>query len=129
MPKKYSISISREQLMREDHDDAGYDVSAGRLVFAKILTDAHKHSRNNREEIKQSDQCGCFYCGRTFSPSVIVRWVTKNEQTALCPFCDIDSVIGSAAGFQLTPEFLQAMHQRWFSPQHAKSAKDLREPK
>jgi acetone carboxylase gamma subunit len=35
-------------------------------------------------------------------------------RTAVCPRCGIDSVIGSAAGYPLTREFLSAMEQYWF---------------
>jgi hypothetical protein len=28
--------------------------------------------------------------------------------------CGVDSVIGSAAGFPITREFLEAMNRRWF---------------
>lgn len=34
--------------------------------------------------------------------------------TAFCPYCSIDSVIGESAGFPLTKEFLDAMHDYWF---------------
>jgi hypothetical protein len=36
------------------------------------------------------------------------------EQTALCPRCGIDSVIGDKAGFPITPEFLDEMNRTWF---------------
>jgi hypothetical protein len=36
------------------------------------------------------------------------------EDTAMCPRCGIDSVIGSASGIDLTPEFLRKMHDFWF---------------
>lgn len=36
-------------------------------------------------------------------------------QTAMCPYCGIDSVIGSASGFPITPEFLMRMRAYWFN--------------
>ncbi|MFL0243297.1 hypothetical protein [Mycobacterium sp. SMC-17] len=36
-------------------------------------------------------------------------------QTALCPGCGIDSVIGDQSGYPITSEFLNAMRLRWFS--------------
>ena len=33
---------------------------------------------------------------------------------ALCPACGIDSVLGSASGFPVTPEFLGRMNACWF---------------
>ena len=38
---------------------------------------------------------------------------TDEGETALCPYCGVDSVIGDASGFQLSEGFLQSMHKRW----------------
>ena len=76
---------------------------------------AHKHSFQNRDELMVSAQCGCFYCGAIFAPSAVVEWVNdKGGQTALCPKCGIDSVLGDACGYPLTEDLLSRMHQYWF---------------
>ncbi|HMF43502.1 MAG TPA: hypothetical protein VKQ32_22670 [Polyangia bacterium] len=79
---------------------------------------AHKHSINHRPEIIASTLCGCFHCRDTFAPARITEWVDEADdgqgQTALCPMCGIDSVIGDQAGFDLSPEFLGRMHHHWF---------------
>jgi hypothetical protein len=74
---------------------------------------AHKHCSIHRGELNRSSLCGCFYCGAIFPPSDIVEWI-DDEQTAICPQCPVDSVIGSASGYPITPEFLQRMHDHWF---------------
>lgn len=74
---------------------------------------AHAHCARHVPEIMASALCGCFYCLRTFPPGEIEHWLAT-EHTALCPFCHIDSVLGSASGFPITAEFLQLMHARWF---------------
>jgi len=74
---------------------------------------AHKHCIRHRAEIEKSSICGCFYCLRMFKPEEISIWI-DDDQTALCPFCPVDSVIGSASGFPITREFLQRMHDHWF---------------
>jgi len=83
------------------------------------LEEAHRACSRHRRAVLASDQCGCFSCLRTYSPTEIVDWVDDDEaglgQTALCPHCGIDAVVGSAFRFPLTAQFLQAMHQRWFS--------------
>nr|QGW61148.1 hypothetical protein ICEMyc226_00116 [Mycolicibacterium sp.] len=38
----------------------------------------------------------------------------RRGQTALCPYCGIDAVIGDAAGYPITREFLEAMRAQWF---------------
>ena len=77
---------------------------------------AHDASFRNREQILRSDRCGCFYCLAVFPPSAIRSWVSEYEpkgQTARCPQCDIDSVIGSASEFPVTEGFLRRMQEYW----------------
>ena len=82
------------------------------------LVAAHKHSFQNRDEVLASDTCGCFYCLSIFPTSEIHEWhqerAAEHGVTAFCPKCEIDAIIGSKAGYALTPDFLQAMHRRWF---------------
>jgi uncharacterized paraquat-inducible protein A len=79
-----------------------------------LLLRAHKASINHRSQIEASHLCGCFHCRKTFEPSKIDEWV-DDEETAMCPRCGIDSVIGDASGFPaVEPEFLSAMHRLWF---------------
>lgn len=75
---------------------------------------AHKHCVLNRAELERSELCGCFYCMAMFPPTEIRNWIDE-EKTALCPHCEIDSVIGSASGYPITKEFLERMHAHWFS--------------
>jgi len=81
--------------------------------------DAHKHSASHRSEILASSTCGCFYCLETFPPAAIVEWVDELEpgdegQTAICPKCGIDSVLGDKSGYPLNLDFLKQMHSVWF---------------
>ncbi|HEV2555454.1 MAG TPA: cytoplasmic protein [Bosea sp. (in: a-proteobacteria)] len=80
---------------------------------------AHRHSSQHREEILASEACGCFYYLTTFPPAAITEWTDAHElcpegNTALCPKCGIDSVIGSESGYPVTEEFLRSMEQHWF---------------
>ena len=74
---------------------------------------AHDHSSNHRTELERSETCGCFYCMAIFPPVLITEWI-EDGQTALCPKCEIDSVIGSASGYRITKDFLDRMHAYWF---------------
>jgi hypothetical protein len=49
-----------------------------------------------------------------FRDNVLVRLDAKREQSAMCPKCGIDSVIGSNSGYPITTEFLTRMKERWF---------------
>jgi hypothetical protein len=79
---------------------------------------AHKHSSAHREELKNSDVCGCFYCLEIYDPIEITEWVDEDEsgvgQCAICAKCGIDSVIGSASGYPITKEFMLRMNNHWF---------------
>lgn len=80
---------------------------------------AHQHSSNHRNEIEESEKCGCFHCFSIFSPKFIDEWVDEDENgvgtTAMCPDCGIDSVIGSKSGFPIEREFLKRMRKLWFN--------------
>lgn len=78
---------------------------------------AHKYSSNHRKQIVTSELCGCFYCIKVYPPSEVMEWVDEDKvgQTALCPYCGIDSVIGSASGVSLDKQFLTEMYKVWFS--------------
>lgn len=82
------------------------------------LNDAHKHSIRNESELSHSPVCGCFYCGKIFGFKDIKDFITEENhsiRTAICPYCGIDSVIGSASGYDITPEFLNELYKYWFN--------------
>jgi len=82
-------------------------------IFEPDHIAAHKHSSLHRAVLERSELCGCFYCFATFPPSEIVEWI-DDAQTAICPYCPVDSVIGSAPGYPITRELLERMHEHWF---------------
>ena len=75
---------------------------------------AHKHSHLHRAEIEKSEKCGCFFCLSIFPPSEIEDWTDVGD-TAICPHCYVDSVIGESAGFPITEDFLKEMKDYWFT--------------
>jgi hypothetical protein len=82
------------------------------------LRDAHKHSSIHRSELEAGSSCGCFYCCSIFHPSEVIEWCDANElnigQTAICPKCGVDSVLGSSSNYPINTEFLQLMKSYWF---------------
>lgn len=53
----------------------------------------------------------------TFPPNAIAEWVDEIKgvgQTALCPWCSIDSVMGDRSGYPITAAFLKSMNAFWF---------------
>ncbi len=83
-----------------------------------VLIDAHAHSSYHRDELEKSTIVGCFDCLGTFSPGEITEWADGGD-TAICPRCSVDAIIGDASGYPVTDsEFLSAMHNQWFSSCH-----------
>ena len=78
------------------------------------LTEARQHASRHRVELEASARCGCFFCFRTFPPASIKAWIDAS-QTALCPGCGVDSVIGSASSHRIDDAFLRRMHGQFFS--------------
>lgn len=77
------------------------------------IKEAHKKSSRHRDELRNSQICGCFYCLDIFDYKNIKYWC-DDEDTALCPGCDIDSFIGSASGYPISKQFLSEMKAYWF---------------
>ena len=75
---------------------------------------AHEFSSDHKEQILKDEKCGCFFCLRIFNPNEIVDWIEDEKGTAICPYCDIDSVIGESSGYPITKEFLKKMKEYYF---------------
>jgi len=82
------------------------------------LKGAHAHSRNNRDEVSQSEWVGCFFCLRIFSPRHIQKWLyyplQGEAQDCVCPYCEVDSLIGDKSGYPINQAFLRRMEKKWF---------------
>ncbi|MGD7051721.1 cytoplasmic protein [Sutcliffiella horikoshii] len=77
------------------------------------IANAHKLSSLQKKELVKDKKCGCFFCLEIYSPALITEWIDEG-QTAICPHCGIDSVIGESSGYPITREFLEKMNQVWF---------------
>ena len=71
-----------------------------------------KFSLMNRDMIALSQKCGCFHCLKEFERKDIKEW-TDNNDTAVCPFCSNECVIGDACGYEINPQSLQNAHSYW----------------
>jgi hypothetical protein len=111
MPRRRSQRKADRRLLVEQRRRAGLPPS---------VRAAHDHCSDHRGEVLGSDRCGCFYCGSIFQPSEIKDWIDPADDelasgnTALCPRCGIDSVIGDRSGYPITAEFMTTMHDHWF---------------
>jgi len=89
------------------------------------LMAAYRHTTHNRAEIEASSTCGCCQCLQVFPSDEVVAWAgldfsqldqpdTADADTAVCPRCGGEAVMGDRAGFQLTPQYLGQMNEAWF---------------
>ena len=75
---------------------------------------AHKYCYSNEEDIKNSKECGCFFCIKIFSPEKINEWIPDSHaRTALYPYCGIDSVLPDSR-IKFDIDFLEGMYKLWF---------------
>ncbi len=77
--------------------------------YLKLL---HGLSIAHRDAVLGSEICGCFFCIREFPSADITDW-TDNGRTALCPNCDIDSVLPGSI-VHIDTKMLAQMNERWF---------------
>lgn len=82
------------------------------------LTEWHKCSDYNKEQIAKSTLVGCFYCGTISAALNVTEWIDKG-QTGMCPECGIDALIADVSVPSLTMWLLRAMYDRWFGTGHA----------
>ena len=89
------------------------------------LLAAYRYTSTNWEQIEASKVCGCCNCMQIFPSEEVVAWTgldmndidvpeAVNKQTALCPRCGSESVIGDKSGFPVNANFLGRMNEAWF---------------
>ena len=75
----------------------------------------HSHTLRNQQEIALSEYCHCISCCKSYPSSIVMDFIKDGDgETALCPYCGIDSVIGDACGLVIDQEILTALNNRWF---------------
>lgn len=73
----------------------------------------HEHTLGNREEILRSSRCWCICCEKEFPATEIDDWV-EGDDSALCPFCYVDAVIGDASRIPLTKRLIHQLNKIYF---------------
>ncbi len=75
----------------------------------------------HEKAILESKVCGCFYCLSIFPPNKITEWIEEDKdcprgvgKTAVCPNCDIDSVLPDDIGHKITLDLLEKMQEEFF---------------
>lgn len=89
------------------------------------LLEAHTHTTNNRAELEASSVCGCCACMQIFAPDEVTAFSgldmdsfdnpdAASAETAVCPHCGAEALIGNRSGYLINPQFLSRMNQAWF---------------
>ena len=86
--------------------------------FEVDLCRAHRRSSLHFADLCRSGLCGCFSCIDIFEFKDIEEW-TDQGQTALCPSCGTDAVIGDYTGLPIEEDFLDTMRTRFLGPNTA----------
>ena len=99
--------VQINDLSNEDLDKFIYDGDQEEKI-------AHSYSINNEQAVRDSKECGCFFCLKIFKSEEVKKWASDDKgMTALCPYCGIDSVLpDKSVHFDLN--FLERMHNYWF---------------
>lgn len=77
----------------------------------------HDESFQNKMKLINTGKCVCFYCGKRFNALEIEEWIQdKKGNTAICPYCNIDSVIPTFIdGEEITDEIIHELYEYYFN--------------
>lgn len=89
------------------------------------LLAAFRYTTNNYAQIEASALCGCCSCVQVYPAEEVAAWTGLEmtnlddpkaiaNQTALCPRCGMEAVLGDKAGFPINAQFLGRMNEAWF---------------
>lgn len=86
------------------------------------LKQIHGECGWHEKAILNSKYCGCFNCLEIYPTSEITEWIEESEKTirgkgktALCPKCDIDTVLPESKHYELTAVILIRMNKEYCS--------------
>ena len=82
------------------------------------ISHASEYSIRNREGLLPGTLAACYHCLHVF-PAEEITDFTDAEETALCPYCGIDSVLPQHAGYSFERENLEEMRAFWFGAKDA----------
>jgi len=70
---------------------------------------AYDETKDNVENIKASNMCGCYTCLNIFEASKVKAYV---DNSAVCPYCGEQSLIPDV-DIELTDDFLLLVNKFW----------------
>ena len=74
----------------------------------------HIYSSENKSDVAESKNCGCFFCIKIFDSTQVCAYINdKGGQTALCPHCSVDAILPDNK-VDLSIGLLEDMYRVWF---------------
>ena len=82
----------------------------------KEYKELYKLCFENKKILEKAKKCVCFYCGHRFTYGRIKEWINdRNDYTAQCPKCQIDSVIPATVnGYEVTDKDIEILNKYYF---------------
>lgn len=82
------------------------------MISHETVLAAHEASSATRGVVEASQVAGCFCCFYVYPAIEIVEYADRGY-SPICPYCHADTVIPDAAGWEPTPELLEALEEHW----------------
>lgn len=78
------------------------------------LKKLHQYCTNNKKLISKANKCYCFFCMKEMKSEEIVDYLSV-EETAICPYCGIDSIIPDSINDEVNITIIKEMNKYWFN--------------
>lgn len=109
----YELAMVKTYLNLNEPEDETEEEPPYETAKLNICHIANEFSMKNKKQLEKSENCGCFGCVKLFKPSEVSEYIV-GEDTAVCPYCGTDAVLGDYSGFPVTEEFMQEMNDEHF---------------
>lgn len=109
----YELAMVKTYLNLNEPEEETEEEPPYEIAKLNVCHIANEFSMKNKKQLEKSETCGCFGCVKLFKPSEVVEYI-PGEDTAVCPYCGTDAVLGDFSGFPVTEEFMQEMNDEHF---------------
>lgn len=74
---------------------------------------APRIAMRNKSALAFVSECACYHCLKVYCPTEIKEWTDENN-TAICPYCNVDAVLPVNTSDDKNIEVLSKIHKYWF---------------
>jgi len=83
-----------------------------KILDIEDMRKAHKFANDNLWYLHEEQECVCIYCLSRFNSKDIEDYYM--DDTACCPVCWVDGVIGEKSGYSFDDDEARMMHDFFF---------------